>query len=711
MASSTFDLKASLEAFKKYQTTTFNYTKSCKKVVVGYTLNGIQVLKLPCAFGGIRDIGAYIYGNPEHVDLAAYIKVISTFNNLNAFLRTVFASYSTLPAYTKAFGRSSSTLSSYLIGDYLERDLVSYVNIIELKNLKAVLSTELFKADKDVYGYIKPYIQSNLDLQSVLNIIEISDLIVHISPELKHGTYNVKSYLKAFLTNQKDFSVSLHSWDIRYLYAQINQLYYRDLQSYILSTLNLDLNAYLLSVRPVDLEGSLHGYVERYLLSSIIGNYGPTDLNAFVTSILPVDLQSYIYVYRGIKEPYNLGATIKSYMFYDLPSYIYAGNSLLLNGYINSSGESRNLNAYLFPKTIHVKKVFNITLLNIRDLTALVNTTCFKTGYFNLGSSLYSFGSKNLRAYIVSSDIIGNDLKASINAADIIETDSITVKLFSGNNYIKLHTNIYAASTGLAFDTVQVLLHTAGNISISNLRSSIVASKYIRDYVNFKATVVCAADAIYKNRIGYNKEDTRFKVYNLNYSGEVTWQKEIEILFKSRAKFYRYVEGTTHAYREDKSKHWVIRVTGFNYVPNIGVERGKVKRNYVFDLRRYRTIDEAIRDAIDRVSSFKKSNITAAIQGVISTKTFRNLPTYVYAKYKSNSFVNFYSLVKGWDRQFMYNLGAITIATLPYAELLAQIEGKWYAPPEGSNIDFNFTEEDKVENTVAQIDLNLEGGL
>ena len=83
---STSDLQSVITISQLYQTSTYNYTKECRKVVVGFSSSGIQTISLPCSYGGIRDIGAYLYAELYKCDLEAYLKVDSAFKTLLLFV-------------------------------------------------------------------------------------------------------------------------------------------------------------------------------------------------------------------------------------------------------------------------------------------------------------------------------------------------------------------------------------------------------------------------------------------------------------------------------------------------------------------------------------------------------------------------------------------------------------------------------------------------
>ena len=70
-----------------YQTEAYTYPKQCKKVAIGFG-DDIQIISLPCLYGGIRDLGSSIYVRQrEYLSLTANIfTFISASLDLSAFI-------------------------------------------------------------------------------------------------------------------------------------------------------------------------------------------------------------------------------------------------------------------------------------------------------------------------------------------------------------------------------------------------------------------------------------------------------------------------------------------------------------------------------------------------------------------------------------------------------------------------------------------------
>jgi len=84
--SSTSDLQAAINVLSQ------DYLKECPTQVIGYGTHGIQILKLPCIYGGYRHLSGYIYGNPPNRDLHATIISVSNWSDLSAYVQPLLVS-------------------------------------------------------------------------------------------------------------------------------------------------------------------------------------------------------------------------------------------------------------------------------------------------------------------------------------------------------------------------------------------------------------------------------------------------------------------------------------------------------------------------------------------------------------------------------------------------------------------------------------------
>ncbi len=706
---SSLNLQSSIEVMRLYQEDTYTYTKECKTVIVGYSNQGVQTIKLPCVFGGIRDLGTFINPVFTHVDLSAYLGVSSNFLNLNGFIRRVTVEIKNLYGNLKGTTTSSLDLRAVVTGDYEEVNLQSFLNIISVTNLNAALSPTLFKSYGNLNSYLKINIQNNTTLASYLNIIEIRELPVHIVPKFLNGFKDIKMNIRGLGTSFGNLNVFFQGYAERFLNAQINQVYFSDLKGRILSTLDFDLNAFIDIIDPVDLQANLHSYVYTNLMSNIFGGYGPTDLVTHLYAVSPIDLPTSLYAFGGVGVITNLKAYVTSLYESNLYAYLNAGGSYNLLAEITATGSTRDLYSYLFPKVIHIKKVFSITLLSTKNLYSVINSACFKTQFKDLGTKLYSYDNRNLNAYLMVGFHIGGNLPAAINNDTILTMNTVDVSFLPDKKYSRVHANINSAAAGITFDTIQTTYTRVLNWykGASSLLASLEGTKYFPAHKDLNTYLKAVIDKPFTT----GKSSHRLKVLDLEYNGGYNWKREIELLFNAQAKQYRYVAADKKAYREFRTKHWVISIIGFNYVPGLGIERGKVRKKYIFDLRKYKDIDAAIRDAIDRVSAFRKSHLSSYINGVVSLGAYKNLNTSLLSIYHGNGTSTIRTVIKGLSEFTGVNLTSNLTGRLPLVDLPVSITGEYYAPTAGNMVDFNFREEDKAARLERDVDLNFDKGV
>lgn len=163
----TSDLQAAITISQLYTDSTHTYTKSCRKIVVGYSNSSVQTITLPCLFGGIRDLFSYIQ---------AVSNIHSDFKDLSI---DIFSK----PFYT-------SDLSAIIQAHALSVcDLISILNVIEQRDLPTSIRSQrqsLYDLTASVASQKRDY----ADLNSSLNIIEIKNLPVSVRA-LRKSFYNL----------------------------------------------------------------------------------------------------------------------------------------------------------------------------------------------------------------------------------------------------------------------------------------------------------------------------------------------------------------------------------------------------------------------------------------------------------------------------------------------------------------------------------------
>lgn len=602
--SQTANLQAAINVMGIYQTSAHTYLKECPIYVLGYSQYGIQILKLPCIYGGIRDVGAYVYGNPEHADLGAYILAVIGKGNLGAYIKSTIQAHKNLGAYIKSTIESSKDLVTYISG-FPPKDLLAYIHGWDIRNLLAY-----------IYG-IPPK-----DLQAILNVIEIKDLPADITGELLKSQADLAARAAVFQRECFNLGAYIRSYMMPFdLLATITPFDYRDLQAYSNTFLQAskNLGAYIKRIYTIDLSAYLIGKkgfaIERNLPSCLIGGYGPGDIQAYIYAIPYQSLDAYIKGFRGLKIPFDLIAVIEGYHKKDLSAVISAIHPFDLGAYINSKGKSILLGATIIPKTIHFKRAINIALLEHKDLKGLINFMCFSSEYKGLLAYIKAIYKLDLKGLIFG--WIGfnvSDLKCYINTAIYDVEDRVDVRFVpssSTNEYAMLKLRFGVTDKYTVFDTLQVLYGVYPALDLSASIYGMFRS------VDLSASLTPTFDYNYSELPTWINPKTHEAVINLERF-ETQWQRFVELMFETYGEdnfHYFYVSGANKVYRIDKSRHWTIWAKSYRQDEENMIERMDVRHKYIFKMSNYSSMDEAVRDLIDRVSAYRKINLGAYIDG------------------------------------------------------------------------------------------------
>lgn len=521
-----------------------------------------------------------------------------------------------LGAYIKATAQDSKNLGGYVksfVRD--EKDLGARVNIFQqgYKNLGAVLTGELFKDTSNLPAYIYG-----------IPPVDLPALIKGIASE-----------------TEKDLPASIHGWDQKdlrgllrptvrdeanlsaYIYGRILGV---SLSAYINVVQFRDLNVYLKVSQPgyKDLSAYTHSFsrTSRDLGVSLIGTWfdGTLDLQGILT-VKPysTNLPAYIAGFKGIKVPVNLPARVESYYRTDLPALISAISAVDLGATINATGKTFDLGATIIPKVIYLKRAINIALLEHRDLKAVINFACFGSEYRDLGGYVYPIYKHDLRAYIIgwyggTADNV-RDLGAYINTAIADVEDRITVRFVpEALKSTQLKIKFGVLDKYNVFDTLPIYY---GSYHMVNLAASITGILHSYD---LGATINPVYQFNYRNIPAWVLPKTHEVVINLERF-EDQWRRFVEIMFDTQGEdapfHYFYVSAENKVYRVDKTTHWIIWGKSYDEIDGSMVERANVRHKYIFRMSDYSTMDEAIRDLIDRVSTYRRVHLGATINGVL----------------------------------------------------------------------------------------------
>jgi len=597
MPNSISELTSYLQTMGVYQTSTYTYTKSAPTYVLGYRNNDIQILKSTVIYGGIRDLGGYIYGNPLHRDLAVAINPQIGGVNLPGYIKSTLTETLNLRVYIKQVDSTVSDILAQINGilnigqanlsAYLQAvppaDLLAYLNVISVSNLQASIVGDLFKGSADLGAVVEKIFQS--------------------------GQGNLSAYIAKRIDTGAD------------LFAQINSISYKDLTAYIYGDAYAQLSAYIYSIASINLPASIHGYDIKDLSALISGGYGPNDLSGYIDTILPSNLLANISGYKGIEITTDLTAIIGGFYTSDLSAVLNVITPSNLPAYLNAVGKTVDLAAFIYPKVIYLKRVLGVSLLENRNLYGIINAHCFNSKAEDLSAYLYPLMKSDLRSNIVgwyggkADNLL--DLNAYINVGDYSVEDTITVTTFPSDKHTQLKVTFSDNSNDIykTFDTLRIKFGSYFSSDLSTYIYGLPLAKDLSGYVN------AIQQAPYKSIPDSVNIKTREIVLNLKRF-EPRWRRVAEVFFDDLGDgypfHYFYVSGEDKVYKVDRSKNWLIRAEGFSRAPaNTGMDRQKIVRKYIFNMGMYSNVDEAVRDLVDRVTFLRRTSIAAYINGIM----------------------------------------------------------------------------------------------
>jgi hypothetical protein len=610
------NLRAALDVWS-LQTETYTYVKDYRTYVLGFSGAGIQVLREASLYGGIRDLGAVLYRQPTHVDLPAYLLPVVHWLDLGAYIRSTIQATKNLGASIAGFRGLGITydLAASLVAQLLKGtgdiaadifgyppiDLPAILNVIEIRNLPAVLTAVLFKGEADLPALIDMHRRGYFDLSAF------------ITSTRREGD------LPASIT-------VMHPFDLG---ASLYGGYFG---------VPANLNAYLATIQPIDLPASLHGYDYLDILGILTGGFGPGDLQASILGVTPANLTAAISGFLGIHVPVDLPASLAGYGTGDLSAYLLSTQPADLLAILTASGQVSDLPAILIPRTIYIKKALQVALLEHKNLTAVINFSCFASEWRALSAYVYPIYKMDLGAYIVGwfqgwADTLV-DIGAIINTTDYYVEDRFTSRFFSYTDQDR-HTLLKTRFTSTepdyyVIDTLPILFGTFYWASLTASITGMLTS------TNLTASITPTYDFNYTALPSYISPKTHEVVINLA-RWEEQWQRFVEIWFESSGfgdYKYFYVEAENKVYRVNRDRHWTIWFKSYKETEDQLIERTDVRNKYLFRMSNYSTVDEAVRDFIDRISTYRRAALAASITGIEAIQANLGATLSVDFKYK-----------------------------------------------------------------------------
>jgi len=519
-----------------------------------------------------------------------------------------------------------------------EKDLPAYLGGV-LNSSTADLPALLQAYDTaDLQALLQGY--STADLQGIIDVIEVRDLgasVFGYPPKdlpasltgiLFKGTKDLTASAVGY--PPADLSALLHGWDKKDLGALLNIVRTKDLGAImkVFSQEEKDLGATLIPGGFKNLPGVMHGWDYKDLGASSAAVFGPGDIQAYINPVPPEDLGGQITGWKGFQIPFDLPAAASGWGAADLNAVIGLIAAVDLGAEIFASGKIADLIGILIPKTIRMKKAIQISLLEHRDLNAFINFQCFASNFKDLRADLIPSYKLDLGAGIWAfhegPDV---NLAAYINAAEYTTQDKIIINFFGGENnpYTWLGITFGVKDKFIVTDDLPLIFTPA-----KNLGATIDGILRSRD---LGASLTAVIQANY-TELPYNVNP---KSHEIVIEFDDRWREQfrtfVELTFSKDGTdnfHYFYVSGANEVYKVDKSRHWTIWADSYQNTEDEMVERRNTRTKYIFNMSKYANVDEAVRDLIDRVSAYRRANLSASINAVQVPQT--NLGASIEAK-------------------------------------------------------------------------------
>ena len=537
-----------------------------------------------------------------------------SYQDLGIYVKSSFQEQLSLTEIVKGFGKGEHNLPEIIKGwkrkvpinlaAYLkqavtsQRDLSEYVNVFQSSqvNLRETLKGWKREASYDIFKVIKGIIKTYADFPSYIKSTEqdFLDLIGDIFKIWQHNNFNLNK--------------TIHGWQEKDLGYFIWAFHYKDLPVSVRSTYLYDLSAILSVISPKDLSANVMGWAYYNLKMSIFSDNRAGDIKANIYGIPPRDLAVFIQTRKEIERVLDLKVTIERFPRIDLQYLINAIAPMDLNALIFAKGYVSNLQCLIYPKVVFVKTLINVSYLENRDLKASINFPCFNSSYRDLNYTLYSMHSVGLKAILFGTDGSNiKNLRILINASDYLVQNKINVSYF---NQIQPSTRLVVSCNK------QQPTYYMDKLKVSHGGASVYSSIGASITGNYLTSDLSISILPYINP-HYVELNTKYRVITLKLNNnQEEWRRYVEVAFNDYVKSYYYFSGNQRAYKEFKDERWEVRVQGYSLL-NLpeGVDRSKVRTKYIFNLNNYDSIDAAIRDMIDRVTTFKQVDLSGQIFG------------------------------------------------------------------------------------------------
>lgn len=642
-------LKAAINVVSPYWTETHTYPKSCPKYVIGYGNGRVQIIKGRCIYGGIRDLQGIINPLPREYfssDLSAEIEGRPPFStgDLSASIKLwVFGASKDLPSAIHGLGSNdliarlkvmqtgSEDLPADLHG-WQTSDLgMTLAGTHDPENLRALIRVtrqDSYDLPASIHAWHERFLSASLgivhpnDLGAFLQTIPPKDLPAYIKtwPQdvLPASTYGwqasdlggyIKRIYDSFLPaiifgvsdTTKDLTARIKGYGREvqeFLPAFIRSLHFRDLPATVRATYLQNITAYLFPVLPKTLNARIHAWHAKYLQGILNGQDYPWNLTA---EIYPKGtwqlLTASILAKKAMEIQDSLTASINVWEKRDLPAFISGDPAAVLYAYIFPVGMGADLHASIYPKMIRLTTLVNVSTMAGSDLSAIINYPCFYTSSKDLSAFVYGMMKSDLMAYIrpIQYDYKPALLSAKIGFSDsYLEVDKLNlgITIYPGRGMtedkLRFYFNILRSAEGIT-------AYIRGTLRYNGLSAYIVAeptNKYTYDHPIKNREVVVHRD----------------------YNGVFQQFEYVEMAFKEVVRDYFYSSGGDYVWKKDRFEKWMLAVK--SYLPtdvSLQLKRRLHRATVLYDLKKFNSVDEAMKFAIAYVTETTQSDLGATI--------------------------------------------------------------------------------------------------
>lgn len=493
-------------------------------------------------------------------------------------------------------------LLSYVTG-LAYKDLPGYLNPIEPIDLGASIQPRLPKNLKaEIYGW------DTLDLQALINIIAKDNLPATIGA---HRPKNVRASIKGWVREAySDLGANIGAFDTNELPAEIRGTELRQLPAYLFAIAPVDLSANIHGWDTKDLQGIINVIQYPYNLPASINGrpWKYRNLSATITSNLlgpHKDLTAYILPSKGTA---------------DLSAYLGVNYSKDLSAYVDTGNDIGNLSAQINPKMMRLTGVLSIITMEHKDLSATISIPCFYSDY------------RELSSYI--RPVFQADLPASIHPQGWLGgIDNLGAKWgYQDTSVMQDKLPIILNFSGWDFRTEDRLLITASIFrSALNLGATITA---VRTPANLSAYI----NGVFLEPYEFDYWKLRERVQNRTYSQVAIDYEDVDISFQTIVRDYFYSSGSDVVAKVNKYERFVTKVASYySQATARRLDERLHKIKYLYDMRHFNSIDEAVKFAILYVTETPERNLQAMIT---ATGSFNNLTSSIIGSDKISTTIN-----------------------------------------------------------------------